>query len=145
MTANDEFELRAENLRGRTVNLSNPETRHSLSPVAIRSLFNIAREWGLGETQMSSLLGGIPLPILHTWERCPDEPVLGCETLTRISLLLGIYKALHTYFGDAGDYWITHPNDRLFGGAIPIDYMIATGLDGMCELRRMLDGWAMGQ
>ena len=103
------------------------------------------REWRLGERQMCSLLGGIPCPILDAWKRNPDEPVLDCDTITRISLVLGIYKALHTYFGAAGDYWITHPNDSsLFGGAIPIDYLTAADLNGMYEVRRMLDGWTMG-
>jgi hypothetical protein len=146
VSANDDFELRVDDPKGRAGDLSNPETRRTLSPVAIRSFFNIAREWCLGEPQMSSLLGGIPLPILHAWELNPDEPVLEYGTITRISLILAIYKALHTYFGDAGDYWITHPNDSpLFAGAIPIDYMMATGLEGMYELRGMLDGWTVGQ
>jgi hypothetical protein len=63
----------------------------------------------------------------------------------RISLLVGIYKTLHTYFGDPGDYWITTLNNSpLFGGAVPIDYMIRTGMTGMHEVRKMLDAWAAG-
>jgi len=145
VSLNDDFELRFGNPKSGWADFSNPETRRVLSPAAIRGFFDIAREWGLGESQMTSLLGGIPFPTLDTWKRNADEPVLDRDTITRISVVLGIYKALHTYFGDAGDYWITHPNDSsLFGGAIPVAFMIANGLEGMYELRRMLDGWTVG-
>jgi antitoxin Xre/MbcA/ParS-like protein len=144
MISNEDFEWRSGNPRSSGADFSNPEMRRALSPAAIRSFFNIAHEWGVGERQMSSLLCGIPFPILDAWKRNAVEPVLDRDTLTRISLILGIYNALHTYFGEVGDYWITHPNDSsLFGGAIPIDYMMA-GLEGMYEVRRMLDGWTMG-
>lgn len=127
------------------VGLSTPKTRRALSPTALRGFFNIAREWGLDDNQMRCLLGGIAPSTLHAWRRSADKRVLGQDTITRISLLVGIYKALHTYFGDAGDYWLTHPNDSpLFGGAVPIDYMIQTGVIGMYEVRKMLDAWAAG-
>jgi hypothetical protein len=127
------------------VALSTPETRRALSPTALRGFFNIAREWSLDDNQMRGLLGGIATSTLHAWRRSPDKRVPGQDTITRISLLVGIYKALHTYFGDPGDCWITTPNDSpLFGGSVPIDYMIHTGVIGMYEIRRMLDAWAAG-
>ena len=120
-------------------------TRRALSSTAIRAFFNIAREWRLETQQMRGLLGGIASSTLRAWKRSPDDRVLGQDTITRISLVVGIYKALHTYLGDAGDYWITHPNDGLpFAGAVPVDYMIHAGVIGMYEVRRMLDAWAIG-
>lgn len=136
---------RDENDITAVVDLSAPETRRALSPTAIRGFFNIAREWRLETKQMRGLLGGVASSTLRAWKRSPDKRVLGQDTITRISLVLGIYKALHTYLGDAGDYWITHPNDgHPFGGANPIDYMIDAGVIGMYEVRRMLDAWAIG-
>ncbi len=71
--------------------------------------------------------------------------MLDQDTMTRISLVVGIYKALHTYFGPVADYWITHPNDGpLFGGITPIEYMMSSGVLGMYEVRRMLDAWSAG-
>jgi len=94
---------------------------------------------------MRSLLGGIAASTLHAWKSGPDKRVLDQDTLTRISYVVGIYKGLHTYFGAAGDEWITLPNDSpLFGGAVPIDFMVAAGLIGMYEVRRMLDAWSAG-
>jgi hypothetical protein len=127
------------------VDFSNLETRRQLSPAAIRGFIEIAKKWKLNENQVRSLLGGIASSTLHSWKSNPNKPVLNQDTITRISLTGGIYKALNTYFGAAGDHWITHPNDSpLFGGATPIEYMMSTGLIGMYEVRRMLDSWAVG-
>lgn len=124
---------------------STPETRRALSPTALRGFFNIAREWSLDDNQMRGLLGGIAPSTLHAWRRGPDKRVLGQGAITRISLLVGIYKALHAYFGNPGDSWITTPNNSpLFGGAVPIDFMLHTGVTGMYEVRKMLDAWAAG-
>lgn len=127
------------------MNLSDPEVRRTLSPTAIRGFFDIAKEWGLSDSQMRGLLGGIAPSTLHAWRSRPERRVLDQDTLTRISLVVGIYKGLHTYFGDPGDQWITHPNESpLFGGAVPIDFMVSTGLIGMYEVRKMLDAWSIG-
>ena len=93
------------------VDLSNPQTRRALSPTALRGFFNVAREWSLDDNQMRGLLGGIAPSTLNEWRRSPDKRVLSHDTITRISLLVGIYKALHTYLGDSGEYWITNLND----------------------------------
>jgi hypothetical protein len=80
------------------VDLSTPETRRASSPTALRGFFTIAR-WSLDDDQMRGLLGGIGLSTLHAWRRSPDRCVLDYDTITRISLLVGIYKALHTTSG----------------------------------------------
>jgi len=127
------------------VDFSNIETRRQLSPAALRGFIGIAQKWKLNENQIRSLLGGIASSTLHAWKSNPSKRVLDQDTLTRISLIGGIYKALHTYFGSVGDHWITHPNDSpLFGGAIPVEYMMSAGLIGMYEVRRMLDSWSAG-
>ncbi|MGC9198728.1 MAG: antitoxin Xre-like helix-turn-helix domain-containing protein [Acidobacteriaceae bacterium] len=127
------------------VDLSNAETRRRLSPAAIRGCIGIAEKWKLNENQIRSLLGGIASSTLHAWKSNPDKRVLDQDTLTRISLLGGIYQALHTYFGALGDHWITHPNDSpLFSGVTPIEYMMSAGLIGMYEVRRLLDAWSVG-
>jgi hypothetical protein len=127
------------------VDFSNQEIRRDLSPTAIRGFFNIADQWNLNESQLRSLLGGIASSTLHAWKSKPDGRVLDQDTMTRVSLVVGIYKALHAYFGSVADYWITNPNDGpLFGGITPIEYMIGSGVLGMYEVRRMLDAWSAG-
>jgi hypothetical protein len=127
------------------MNFSDPEVRRSQSPTAIRNFFNIAREWALSESQMRGLLGGIAASTLHAWRSRPERRVLDQDTLTRISLVLGIYKELHVYFGDPGDHWVTHPNESpLFGRVAPIDFMVSAGLIGIYEVRKMLDACGIG-
>jgi len=127
------------------VDFSNQETRRRLSPSAIRAFTNIAEKWNLSEIQARSLLGGIASSTLHAWKSKPDERVLDKNAITRISLIIGIYKALHTYFGSVADHWIANPNDGSpFGGISPIEYMVTTDIIGMYEVRRILDSWSAG-
>lgn len=122
------------------VDFSNSGTRRQLSLSAIRVFINIAEKWNLSEIQARSLLGGIASSTLHAWKSNPDKRVLDKNAITRISLILGTYKALHTYFGPVADHWIANPNDGPpFGGVSPIEYMVTTDIIGMYEVRRMLD------
>jgi hypothetical protein len=68
------------------------------------------------------------------------------DRLTRVSLLIGIFKALHVLYSEAlADRWILMPNtNRLFGGASPLDYMLRGGLPAMLTVRRLLDARRAG-
>jgi hypothetical protein len=76
LSSDDHSELRTDYPGDRAVDLSDPAMRSTLSPAAIRGFFNIAREWGLDESQMRSLLGGIASSTLPAWKREPDIRVL---------------------------------------------------------------------
>jgi hypothetical protein len=129
----------------RPVDLSDVETRRKLSPSAIRVFENIAGKWGLSESQIRSLLGGIASSTWHTWKSNPDVRVLDRDTMTRISLVIGIYKALHTYFNALADQWATLPNDGpLFAGSSPVDYIVNADIPEIYEVRKMLDSWSAG-
>jgi hypothetical protein len=128
-------------------NLSEPETRSRLTGNAIKTFINIARKWGLNEAQSRGLLGGIASSTFHGWRAHPELKHLSQDELTRISLVIGIYKALNIYFGDPwADRWVTLGNrGALFNGRTPIDYMVENGLPGMLGVRRMLDSWRGGR
>jgi len=70
---------------------------------------NITEKCNLSEIQVRSLLGGISSTTLHAWKSNPNKRVLDKTAMTRISLIIGIYKALHTYFGPVADHWIANP------------------------------------
>src|ERR1035437_3535020 len=91
------------------VDFADPGIRRWLSPSAIRVFTNIAEKWNLSESQVRSLLGGIASSTLHAWKSNPVKRVLDKNAMTRISLIIGIYKALRTYFGPVADHWITNP------------------------------------
>jgi hypothetical protein len=100
----------------------------------------------LTEEQSRALLGGLASSTFHAWKTNPKR-TLDQDTLTRISLVIGIYKALNIYFGKPwADRWITLENrGSLFAGTTPLAFMMQRGQPGMVEVRRMLDTWRGGR
>lgn len=128
-------------------NLSDAAERRKLSESAIKVFVNIAAKWNLTEAQARGLLGGVASSTFHAWKTKPKGKQLDQDTLTRISLVIGIYKALNIYFGKpSADRWVTLGNrGPLFAGQPPIDYMLHHGQPGMMEVRRLLDAWRGGR
>jgi hypothetical protein len=128
-------------------NLADPRERRQLSESAIRVFVNIAHKWDLNEAQARGLLGGVASSTFHAWKTKPKGKQLDQDTLTRISLVIGIYKALNIYFSKPwSDRWITLENrGPLFAGQAPVYYMLRQGQPGMVEVRRMLDAWRGGR
>jgi len=131
----------------RAPDLTDHQQREKLSPSAIRAFVNIAEKWGLTEAQARGLLGGVASSTYHAWKTEPQGRKLDQDTLMRISLVIGIYKALHIYFGQPwADRWVTLGNrNSLFSGAAPVDYMLRRGQPGMVQVRLMLDTWRGGR
>src|ERR1700678_4142554 len=123
--------------------LSDTEERRKLSENAIKVFVNIAKKWDLSEVQARGLLGGVASSTFHAWKTKPKGKHLDQDTLTRISLVIGIYKALNIYFGKLwADRWITLKNrGPLFAGQATINYMIRQAHLGMAEVRHFLDAW----
>jgi hypothetical protein len=128
-------------------NLANSSERERLSPSAIKAFVNITAKWQLSEAQARGLLGGIASSTFHAWKTEPRGKRLDQDTLMRISLVIGVYKALHIYFGQPwADRWVTLANrGPLFAGQSPVDYMLWQGQPGMVQVRRLLDTWRGGR
>lgn len=126
--------------------LSSAAERRRLTPGAIRTFANIAEKWGLTEAQARGLLGGVASSTYHAWRTKPKGKQLDQDTLTRISLAIGIYKALNIYFNKPlADRWVTLGNrGPMFAGGSPLEYMLRGGVPGMVDVRRMLDAWRGG-
>jgi hypothetical protein len=127
--------------------LTDAAERERLSAAAIKGFLNIAQRWNLTEVQARALLGGIASSTYHAWKSDPKRTKLTQDTLTRISLVVGIYKALQIYFGPPwADRWMILGNrGPLFSGQSPIEFVIRRGQPGMVEVRRMLDSWRGGR
>jgi hypothetical protein len=127
--------------------LTDAAERERLSPSAIKAFVNITDKWGLNEVQARGLLGGIASSTYHAWKSEPKGRRLDQDTLTRISLVIGIYKALNIYFSKQwADRWVVLENRApMFAGHAPIDYMLRRGQPGMMEVRSMLDTWRGGR
>ena len=118
-----------------------PAVRRRLSAPALRTFFNIAKAWELSTTEERALLGWPPASTFHKY-KSGDAGVLSFDTLTRISLVLGIYKALQVLYAEPAfaDRWIRMPNaNPLFGGKTPMTLVADSGIDGLFQVRRLLD------
>ncbi len=120
--------------------LSARAERERLSHSALRGFFAIAERWKLRDDEARELLGGVSSSAYYEWKKKPDR-LLEVDRLTRVSYLIGIYKALHILYGDRlADEWVRLPNrNALFAGRSPLEYMIAGGLLAMQTVRKLLD------
>jgi hypothetical protein len=100
----------------------------------------------LTEEQARGLLGAVDAPTYHAWQADPKGVTLDQEIMTRISLIIGIFRALNICHGEKlADQWVTLQNSgELFAGQAPIDYMIERGRTGMKTVRRLLDSRSAG-
>ena len=78
-------------------------------------------------------------------KRNPDRTV-DTDRLTRISYVIGIFKALNILHSrKLADEWIHLPNSNpIFSGESPLAYMIRGGLPAMQTVRRLLDARRAG-
>jgi uncharacterized protein (DUF2384 family) len=122
------------------VDLSAKAERERLSPSAIKVFFNIMAKWSVRDEDARALLGGISNGRFYEMKKKPER-TLDPDTLTRISYLVGIFKALNILHSrKLADAWMQRPNaNRIFGGQTPLACMIKGGLPAMQIVRRLLD------
>jgi hypothetical protein len=130
-----------------TANLSDTATRVRLSPTAAKAFLRIMEKWSVKDPDARQLLGGISSGSYYGWKKASKQRTLDQDTLTRISLLVGIFKALNILYSKSlADAWITLPNSNpIFQGASPLSYMMQRGLPGMISVRQLLDARRGGQ
>ncbi len=130
-----------------SADLSDAATRARLSRTAIKGFLRIMEKWGIKDPDARQLLGGISTGSYYSLKKEPAQRVLDQDTLIRISLLLGIFKALNILYSKAlADAWITLPNrNAIFRGASPLAYMVQRGQPGMISVRQLLDARRGGQ
>lgn len=132
------------------VDLSNKANRERLSPAAIRGLLGIAKRWDLRDADSRALLGGISTGSFYALKRGGlksgglkngASKTLDGDQLTRISLLLGINKALNILYSQRlADAWMGLPNTNpMFGGASPLDYLKRGGIPAFLRVRQLVD------
>ncbi|MCR9054496.1 MAG: MbcA/ParS/Xre antitoxin family protein [bacterium] len=109
--------------------------------VAAKAFFGLMEKWGLTREQGIILLGK---PSERTYYRWREGQVSGLshDTLERISVMLGIYKATHVLLPVAAraDGYLKRPNTA-FGGESALDVMLKGRIDNLYQVRRHLDAW----
>lgn len=120
---------------------ADPKVRREMSAPAMRTFLNVAAAWALSGDQQRSLLGWPPESTFYKY-KSGNVGTLSYDMLVRISLVLGIYKALQILYPekDLANRWVTLPNsNELFGGRPALDVMTQGGIDGLYQVRRLLD------
>lgn len=127
--------------------LSDLSTRRRLSPAAIKGFLGIMEKWDLRDPEARQLLGGISTGSYYALKKEPRGRALDQDRLTRISLLIGIFKALNILYSQKlADTWMTLPNTNpMFRGVTPLAYIMQRGQPGMVHVRQLLDARRGGQ
>jgi hypothetical protein len=122
------------------IDLTSRSERDRLSSSALKAFFRIVDRWAIRDEDARSLLGGVSNGPYYTWKKQPER-LLDADVLTRISYLIGVFKALNILYGEKlADEWVRLPNsNRIFGGRTPLDYMVRGGVPAMQIVRRLLD------
>ena len=118
------------------------DVRRRMSGPALRTFFNISAAWVLSVQEQRALLGWPAASTFHKYKG-GDHGTLSFDTLTRISLVIGIYKSLQILYPEPefSDRWVKMPNSNpLFGGRPALSLMVDGGIDGLHRVRRLLDG-----
>lgn len=120
--------------------LADPATRQKLSAAAIQAVFKIIEKWELNNEDAMRLLGGTSNGRYYQLKKS-HKGVLTQDELTRISLLIGIFKALNILFSEKlANQWVSRPNSNpMFKNAPPVMFLIEGGIPGMLTVRRLLD------
>lgn len=122
------------------IDLNSKSERERLSKSALKGFFNLIEKWGIRDEDARELLGGLSSSAFYDWKKNPDR-ILEVDRITRISYLIGIYKALHIIYGDKlADKWVTLPNKNvIFAGRTPLEFILAGGVIAMQTVRMLLD------
>jgi Protein of unknown function (DUF2384) len=127
------------------IDLSSRGERERLSRAGLKAFFVIMTRWRVRDDDARALLGGVSNGPFYEMKRDPDR-VLEVDRLTRVSYLIGIFKALGILYSEKlADAWIQLPNrNPMFGGATPLAFMAHGGLPAMQSVRRLLEARRAG-
>jgi len=129
-----------------STNLADKHVQKRLSPSARKAFFKIATAWKIRDEEAKSLLGGISNGAFYQLKSGESKTTLDQDRLVRISLLVGIFKALNTLYSQKlADAWISLPNNNaMFTGESPLAYMVKGGQPAMLRVRQLLDSRRVG-
>jgi len=120
--------------------LGDAATRTRLSKPAIIAFFAVAERWELRNEDAMALLGGVSHGRYYELKK-NRKGLLSQDELTRISLLIGIFKALNILFSQRlADQWASRPNSNaMFNNIPPLQLLVRGGVPAMLGVRRLLD------
>jgi hypothetical protein len=129
-----------------STNLADKHAQKRLSQTARKAFFKIMTAWKIRDEEAKQLLGGVSNGAFYQLKSGQSKTTLDQDRLVRISLLVGIFKALNTlYSRKLADAWISLPNNNpMFAGEGPLAYMVKGGQPAMIRVRQLLDSRRVG-
>jgi hypothetical protein len=118
-----------------------PDSVHAMQ----RAIIALFSHWGVTDDQAAILLGGISVKTFRRWKK-REYGNVGRDLADRMSMLLGIHKALRVIYSDTdrGYRWIG-ANSDVFGGKTALSVMLQGGSEDIRRVRTYLDavrgGW----
>jgi hypothetical protein len=111
----------------------------------LRAFFAIADKWGLSNEQAMTLLGRPGRTTFYAWKKGDVGHITDVDLASRISYVLGIFKALETLYQrpEMADAWVRRPN-AAFGGQSALDRMLGGQMVDLATVRDYLDSVASG-
>jgi hypothetical protein len=128
------------------VDLSSRNVQERLSRSGIPVFFKVAQAWQLRDESARQLLGGVSNGVFYQM-KSGRRKTLDQDKLTRISLVIGIFKALNIlYSQNLADSWVNLPNSNpMFEGETPLAYVIRGGMPALIRVRQLLDARRSGR
>ncbi len=109
--------------------------------VSLQAFFSLAEHWQLRREEAQVLLGSPSESTYYRWKqgRVANIPR---DTVERISVMVGIYKALHILFPvtERADGYLRRENSD-FDGQSALAVMLRGNVEHLYEVRRYLDAW----
>jgi len=121
--------------------LADKQVQKRLSPAVRKAFFKIATAWRIRDEEAKQLLGGISNGAFYQLKSGESKTTLDQDRLVRVSLLVGIFKALNALYSQKlADAWISLPNSNpMFAGDTPLAYIVKGGQPAMMRVRQLLD------
>lgn len=104
-----------------------------------RAIIRLFAHWKVTDKDAAILMGGISPKTFARWKN-REYGNVSRDQADRMSLLMGIHKALRIIYSDAarGYRWISAPSD-LFGGQSALNIMLRGGIEDIRRIRTYLD------
>ena len=116
------------------------EDRTQATGPAVAAMRRLVEAWQLSRAEAAALMGASETAWVRICCGAQARP-LSQDQLTRVTAVVGVFKALHELFGDdTADRWPRLPNNAPeFAERAPLAVMIEDGIPGMLTVRHYLD------
>lgn len=121
-----------------------PQITAEEASAAARAVVRLFEKWKLRDAIAREILGGLPPRTYARW-KAGHHGRIGRDLATRLSLLIGIHKALRGLFAKAelGYARVGKSND-FFGGRAPVEIMAEGSIFSLARVRAYLDAESEG-